>query len=185
VSPLLRRFLSFLPPFLPLGLRILPLLSVSISLRVVSCSVSPSSPSFSRLLLDQAAAVVAANRDVDLEAVASICRHPGPPTRDGLLRARETLMWRLEASAHELSVIMQERCVALAQVVLIDQRLDQLGESDGAESAVILAVVGSGSGVDRPGDNDSASGAEDSSEVDESGSEGEVDLDLSIGGKSL
>jgi hypothetical protein len=147
---------------------------VSIGLRAVSCSVSPSSPAFSRLLLDQAAAVVAANRDVDLEAVASIRQHPGPPTRDGLLRAHETLMWRLEASAHELSVIMQERRVALAQVALIDQRLDQLGESDGAESAVISAAVGSGSGMDGLGDDDSASGAEDSSEVDESGSEGET-----------
>jgi hypothetical protein len=105
--------------------------------------------------------------------------------RDGLLRARETLMWWLKASAHELSVIMQERRFALAQVALIDQRLDQLGESDGAKSAVILAAVGSGSGVDGSGDDDSASGAEDSSEVDESGSEGEVDLDLLISGKSL
>jgi hypothetical protein len=180
VSLSLRRFRSSLPPFLPLGLRILLLLSVSIGLRAVSCSISPSSPAFSCLLLDQAAAVVAANWDVNLEAVASIRRHPGPPTCDGLLCARETLMWRLEASAHELSVIMQEHRVALAQVTLIDQWLDQLGKSDGAESA-----VGSGSGVDGLGDNNSVSEAEDSSEADESGSEGEVDLDLSIGGKSL
>ena len=84
--------------------------------------------------LEQAAAVVANDQDVDREAATAIQRHPGPPTRDGLLRAHETLMWRLEASAHELTVILEERRFALAQVSRIDETLGEMGESEGSGS---------------------------------------------------
>ena len=75
---------------------------------------------------------MASDCDIDREAATAILLHPGPSTHDGLLRSRETLMWRLEASAHELTVILEERRFALAQVALIDEVLG--GMSDGSAS---------------------------------------------------
>jgi hypothetical protein len=44
------------------------------------------------------------------------------------------LLWRLEASAHELTVILEERRFALAQVSRIDETLGEMGESEGSGS---------------------------------------------------
>ena len=77
---------------------------------------------------------MANDRDVDREAAVAVRRHPQPPTRDGLLRARETLMWRLEASTHELTVILEERRIALAQVARIDDALGEMSEASGSEA---------------------------------------------------
>ena len=73
---------------------------------------------------------MASDRDIDREVAMAILLHPGPSTHDGLLRSCETLMWRLEASAHELTVILEEQCFALAWVALIDEALGgMLGRS--------------------------------------------------------
>jgi hypothetical protein len=76
---------------------------------------------------------VASDRDVDREAATAILLHPGPSTRDGLLRSRETLMWRLEASAHELTVILEERRFALARIALIDEALGDMSDGSASE----------------------------------------------------
>ena len=43
-------------------------------------------------------------------------------------------MWRLEASAHELTVILEERRYALAQVARIDDALGKMSEVSGSEA---------------------------------------------------
>ena len=77
---------------------------------------------------------MANDHDVDHEAAMAVRWHPGPPTRDGLLRTRETLMWRLEASAHKLTVILEEWRYALAQVARIDDALGEMSEASGSEA---------------------------------------------------
>ena len=77
--------------------------------------------------------VAASDRDVDREAAMAILLHPGPSTHDGLLCSCETLMWRLEASAHKLTVILEEWCFALAWVALIDEVLGRMSDGSASE----------------------------------------------------
>ena len=43
-------------------------------------------------------------------------------------------MWRLEASAHKLTVILKEQQIALAQGARIDDALGEMSEASGSEA---------------------------------------------------
>ena len=43
-------------------------------------------------------------------------------------------MWQLEGSAHKLTVILEERRIALAQVARIDDALGKMSEALGSEA---------------------------------------------------
>ena len=87
------------------------------------------------------------------------------PTIDGLERTRDTLLWQLEASAHELGAILSERLGTERYLTNVESELRELraqagaggDEGDGGYSG------GDGDGGDAEGENES----EEIDEVDE------------------
>jgi hypothetical protein len=76
------------------------------------------------VVLDEAADLVAKDRDIDDDAVQHVVRQAElPQTFDGLQRARDMVEWRLEASAWELSVVLRERFEQQAFLAQIDEAM--------------------------------------------------------------
>jgi hypothetical protein len=55
--------------------------------------------------------------------------------REGLLRVRARIQWRLEAKSHELAFVLRERDVVKKALAAIEQELEELSE-DGDDQLI-------------------------------------------------
>ena len=81
----------------------------------------PSDRSF--LIPGEAVRLVESDRNVDAEAVAILASINDYETLQGLQNARDTIAWRLEASAHELATVLDERSATQRALERVDQKL--------------------------------------------------------------
>jgi hypothetical protein len=111
------------------------------------------------VVLDEAADLVAKDRDIDDDAVQHVVRQAElPQTFDGLQRARDMVEWRLEASAWELSVVLRERFEQQGFLAQIDEAMRRFEESaDDGDGDTGGDVGGDEGGSDSvPGDSDAS-----------------------------
>ena len=92
-------------------------------------------------------------------------------TIEGLERTRDTLLWRLEASAHEIAAILAERLGTERYLADIDYQLGELRAQEGEgcdEDDAGYSGGGGGGAVDGPkGDGGDAEGENELEEIDE------------------
>jgi len=72
------------------------------------------------------------DRDVDAEAKIDLSEYMtiGETTTAGLEKARDTIQWRLESSAFELRLILEERMRGMAFLKAINAKLEELYAED-------------------------------------------------------
>jgi hypothetical protein len=91
----------------------------------------------------EAVRLVESGRNVDAEAQAVLKSLSDDfSTLQGLQNARDTIAWRLEASAHELATVLDERSATQRALERVDQQLSQFDEDE--EDVVGDDWVGSG-----------------------------------------
>lgn len=118
------------------------------------------------LFVAEAERLVEEDRDIDAVASDAIQQQVNtlPQSLDGLERARDTVLWRLEASAHELAVILRERRTNQRSLQALDEAILGLegaqGEAGGSGGA---AGEDEASGEEGSGEG----GFEDEDDVDE------------------
>jgi hypothetical protein len=110
------------------------------------------------LTIAQAVKLVDSGRNVEAEARAIFDELPNEATLQGLLNARDTMLWRLESSAYELKCILDERKSTQKALDRVTELLDEF-ESDGED------VGGNVAGVEDEGGNDEGAEAEDEDEI--------------------
>ena len=77
------------------------------------------------LILAQAATLVRGGRNVDAEARAVLASLAPESTLQGIRNARDTILWRLEASAFELKTVLDERTATQRALAELDRQLDE------------------------------------------------------------
>src|SRR5882757_417146 len=84
------------------------------------------------LFIVEARELVNEDRDVDAEAKIDLSEYMtiGETTTAGLEKARDTIQWRLESSAFELRLILEERMRGMAFLKAINAKLEELYVED-------------------------------------------------------
>ena len=112
------------------------------------------------LILAQAANLVRGGHNVDAEARAVLASLPPETTLQGVRNARDTILWRLEASAFELKTVLDERKATQRALAWLDRQLDEFDKA-AKEDAGGVRDWGVGGGVgEGEGDNENEEGEE-------------------------
>ena len=101
----------------------------------------------------QAANVVRGKRNLDAEARAVLDSLPLETTLQGVRNARDTIFWRLEASAFELQLVLDERAAMQRALAELDRQLDEFDraaeeDAGGDGDWSVGGAVGKGEGDD-------------------------------------
>ena len=112
------------------------------------------------LILAQAANLVRGGRNVDAEARAVLASLPPETTLQGIRNARDTILWRLEASAFELKTVLDEREATQRALAWLDRQLDEFDKA-AEEDTGSVGDWGVGGGVGKgEGDDENKEGEE-------------------------
>ena len=76
-------------------------------------------------ILAQAATLVRGGCNVDAEAQAVLASLAPESTLQGIRNARDTILWRLEASAFELKTVLDEHTATQRALAELDRQLDE------------------------------------------------------------
>ena len=91
---------------------------------------------------------------------------PPETTLQGVSNARDTILWRLEASAFELQMVLDEHAATQRVLLVLDCQLDEF-ERAAEEDVGGDGVWGVGGGVGEGGGNDENEEGEEEEVVDE------------------
>jgi hypothetical protein len=125
----------------------------------------PSDRSF--VISGEAVRLVESGRDVDAEAQAILASLPDDETLQGLRNARDTIAWRLEASAHELATVLDERSATQRALDRVDQKLAEFHAAEEEDAGGNWTGGGSGEYEYEEEDDDDANDDDDADEVNE------------------
>ena len=111
------------------------------------------------MFLAQAANVVRGKRNLDAEARAVLDSLPPETTLQGVRNGRNTILWRLEASAFELQSVLDECAATQRALAELDCQLDEF-EKVAEEDIGGDGVWGVGGGVGEGEDDEDEEGDE-------------------------
>ena len=111
------------------------------------------------MFLAQAANVVRGKCNLDAEARAVLDSLPPETTLQGVRNGRDTILWRLEASAFELQSVLDERTATQRALAELDRQLDKF-ERAAEEDVGGDEVWGAGGGVGEGEDDEDEEGDE-------------------------